>query len=428
MRLLPLVLLFVLAGCKSADELYNEGQRLEMAGQYEAAVRYYADALDKQPDLQKARGRLLEAGRIVVERYLADLGAAEAEGAWVQAGDLHLDLDGLVQTAAGAGVTLPLAPDYATRRAANFDAAITTLLNDGETLVARGAFADALGGYDRARRYRPTNDDLLALDDATLDAYTTWAGAELAAGRFRAAYDRAGQGIALLPPGSLAAAELAGVQNEALRRGTIRTAATPLASATRRLPDGFLERLDDALILDFWTQPPPFVAVLEPALVRRALRDRNLDGEVLTPRQANRLGRTLDVDVTFVGALDTFQRSVETKKREDVTHRTRSGDRVTYTRVEDEVTLWGTVRFAVVAVGQGGALCEREVEQSVQARITRGEYDGSVRTLGLDRDERVLFDPDRLAEQERDLEDRLVDDLAQRVADLAFDCLLSQVP
>lgn len=426
--LLPFLLLLVLVGCKSADELYNEGQQLEMDGQYEAAVRYYADALEKEPDLQKARGRLLEAGRVVVARHLADLDAAEAGGAWVEAGDLHIALDDLVGTAARVGVTIPLAPDFAERRTANFDAAITTLLNDGETLVARGAFAEALSGYDRARRYRPTPDDKAALADATLDAYTGWAEADLAAGRFRAAYDRAAQALAFLPPGSLAAAEITGLQNEALERGSVRTAAAPLWRTARTLPDGFLETLDDALVLDHWTQPPPFVAVLEPALVRHALRDLNLDRETLSARAAARVGQALSVDVVFAGELRRYQRSTEEKKREDVTTRTRGGDRVTYRRIEDEVSLSALVVFDVVDAVSRRSLCEREVERSVQARVPRGEYGGSIRTLGLGREERDLFDDEARAGRERDLERDLADDLARRVAELAFECILQQVP
>src|SRR5690606_27123032 len=117
MRLLaPLLLaLLLLAGCKSADELYNEGQALEMQGRHEAAVRYYAEALAKDPDLHKARGRLLEAGRVAVARALDRIAAAEAAGDWTAAGDAHLALDEIVGTAGRVGVPLPLAEDYPER-------------------------------------------------------------------------------------------------------------------------------------------------------------------------------------------------------------------------------------------------------------------------------------------------------------------------
>jgi len=427
-RLAPLLLaLLLLAGCKSADELYNEGQALEMQGRHEAAVRYYAEALAKDPDLQKARGRLLEAGRVAVARALDRIAAAEAAGDWTAAGDAHLALDEIVGTAGRVGVPLPLAEDYPERRRANFEAAITTLLNEGEGYVARGDFGRAIEAYERARRYRPTPDDEAALADATLDAYATWAEADLAAGHFRAAYGRAAEALALVPPGSLAAAEFARIQNLAVERGSVRTAAAPLRPSARDLPDGFLDALDDALVLDHWTRPPPFVAVLEPALVRRALRDLGLDRDPLRVRDAARLGRALETDVVFTGEVDAFRRGVEETKREERTARTRGGERVTWFRVEEEVALSAVVAFDVVDVRSGRSLCEREAERTVRHRIARGEYDGSLRVLDLSRDDRRLFDPDALAERERDLERDLADDLAHRIAELAFECILRQV-
>ena len=429
--LLPFLFLLVLVGCKSADELYNEGQELEMQGQYEAAVRYYADALDKQPDLQKARGRLLEAGRTAVNAYLVDLDAAEQGGAWVEAGDLHLRVDGVTSIAGRAGIQIPLPGGYDERRAANFEAAITTLLNDGETLVARGAFPEALSGYDRARRYRPTPDDEAALADATLGAYTAWAEADLDAGRFRAAYDHAGQALAFVHPESLDAAELLGLQNEALELGSLRTAVAPLwrsSSVARTLPRSLRDALNDALELDYWTQPAPFVAMLEPVLVRRELRAFGLERETLDPSDAARVGRALGVDVVFAGEIDAFRREVDERKRETVRKQNRQGDRVSYDRIEEEVTLSARVAFEIVDVASQQILCAREVERSATTRIERGEYGGDVRNLGLDRGERALFDADDLEEQERDLERVLADDLARRVAERAFDCILGLVP
>lgn len=430
--LLPFLLLLVLIGCKSADELYNEGQRLEMEGQYEAAVRHYADALDKQPDLEKARGRLLEAGKVAVQGYLADLDAAEQEGAWVEAGDLHLRADGVAAVAGRAGVQLPLPDDYPARRAANFEAAITTLLDGGEALVARGAFADAIQGYDRARRYSPTMDDEAALADATLGAYTAWAEADLAAGRFRAAFGHTEQALALLPPESLAAAELVGLQNEVLERGSIRTAVTPLWRAgggvARSMPRSFRDALNDALEIDYWIQPAPFVAMLEPVLVRRELRAFGLERETLDPREAARVGRALDVDVVFVGEIDAFNREVEEKERENITKQTRGGDRLTYSRVEEEVTFTANVTFEIVEVASQRVLCTRDTERALSTRIERGVYEGRVRDLGLTREERDLFDADALDDQERDLERRLADELARRVAEHAFDCIVRLVP
>ena len=427
LSLFALALLF-LVGCKSADELYTEGQDLELRGGYEAAAFRYADALEKEPNLQKARGRLLEAGKLAAESYRARLADAEATGRWVEAGDLYLGLDRLVGRAGEVGVALPLPADYAAQRRAGFEAAITTLLDEGSAAVERGDFSGAIQRYDRARRYAPTRDDETDLARASADAYIAWAEADAAQGRFRSAYDRAGQALAFVPPGSAAAAQIVRLQTEAIELGSVRAALAPLRnSAGRDLPRGFLTALNDDLEIERWTRPPPFVLVIEPALVRRALRDLGLDREPLRPREAADLGRALAVDAVFAGEIERFRRDAEEKKREERTARTKGGDRVTYLRIEDEVTLSATVVFEIVDVASRRPVCEREVERSVQQRIVRGEYDGPLRTLDLDRDERRLFDADEIAEREREVEDALVDQLTVHVAEAAYACLLQGV-
>lgn len=427
--LLPLVSVLFLVGCKSADEIYNEGQELELRGEFEAAAYHYADALEKEPGLQKARGRLLEAGKLAVGQRLSRVAEAEDAGDWVEAADHHRGLDGLVARAQHLGVTLALPADYAEQRRANFDAAVATLLDEGDAAVARGAFADAMRAYDRAGSYDPTPEATGLLADARLDATVAWAGADLAAGRYRAAFDRAGRALTFVPPGSAAAAQIIRLQTEALDRGSIRAAFAPIQPSRvgRDLPRGFLDALGDELELDHWTQPPPFVLTLESALVRRALRDLGIRG-ALDPRDTARLGYTLGVDAVFAGEIERFERTVTEKEREEKQARTQGGDRVTYTRIEDEVALAATVAFDIVEAGSGEVLCEREVERSARERIARGEYSGSLRTLDLSRSERRLFDVDARAEAEHDLENELIDALAERIADAAFDCLLAEVP
>ncbi len=427
--LLSLALLLFI-GCKSADELYTEGQDLEIQGGHEAAALRYADALEKQPNLQKARGRLLEAGKIAVGQRLTRIEEAEDGGAWVEAADLHHGLDHLVGRAEDVGVTLPLPEDYAEQRRANFEAAVTTLLNEGDAEIERGDFASAISKYDRARGYEPTREDNEALALASADAYVAWSHADAAQGRFRSAYDHAGQALAFVPPGSAVAAQIVRLQTEALDLGGIRTALTPITRAAdlgRDLPRGFLDALNDELEIERWTRPPPFVLVIEPALVRRALRDRGLAREPLRPREASDLGRDLDVDAVFAGEIDRFRRDVEEKKREERTARTQGGDRVTYLRIEDEVTLSAGVAFAIVDVQTRRTICEREVERSVRKRVARGEYGGNLRTLDLSRDERRLFDADESAVRERELEDELLDALTERVAEAAYECVLQGV-
>ena len=418
--------LLLLVGCKSADELYNEGQELELRGDYEAAAYLYADALEKDRDLQKARGRLLEAGKLAVGQRLTRIERAEEAGAWIEAADQHRGLDALVRTARGAGVTLPLPEGYAEERRANFDAAVAVLLDEGDTALERGDFAGAIARFEQARRYDPTPESAAMLADATLDATAAWAEADFAAGNYRAAYDRAGAALALAGPQSPLVPELAALRDEALVLGSARVAFFPLwqtVRAERDLPPGFLRALNDELELDAWGRPPLFVIGAEPSAVRRALRDFGASRSALSTREAAQVGRALDAHFAFAGEIDHFERSVEEREREERGAQTRGGDRVRYERVEDDVTLTARVVFEVIDTRSRDAICEREVEQSAQGRVEYGEYGGSIRTLDLSRSERRLFDPDEIAEQEREIEDELLDDLAERVAEAAFACI-----
>ena len=413
------------AGCKSADELYNEGQRLELRGDYEAAAYRYAESLDKK-DLQKSRGRLLEAGKLAVGQRLTRIEGAEDAGAWIEAADHHRGLDALVREARGVGVTLPLPEGYSEQRRANFDAAIATLQDEGEAAVTTGDFEDALATYERARRYDPAPEVAAMLADATLDATAAWAEADFAAGRYRAAYDHAAAALALAGPQDPLVPALAALRDEALVRGSVRLAPLPLwqtGAAERALPSGFLAALNDELGDGYWRQPPLFVLTTEPRAIRRALRDFDAGRSLVSTREAARIGDALDAHFAFAGEIDRFSRRVEERDREERTARTRGGDRVTYTRIEDEITLSAVVAFDVVDAEARRPVCEREIERSVRGRVERGDYRGSLRTLDLDRDERRLFDPDELAERERELEDELLDELARHVAQAAFECL-----
>jgi hypothetical protein len=323
-------------------------------------------------------------------------------------------------------VTLPLPPDYAANRRANFDAAVAVLLDTGDAAADRGDFADALARFDRARHYEPTPEVAAILADATLDATAAWAEADFAAGDYRAAYDRAAAALALAGPQSPLVPDLAALQNEALARGSVRVAFLPLwqtVRAERDLPSGFLRALNDDLDLDAWGRPPLFVIGAEPRAVRRVLRDFGTGRSRPRTREAAEIGRALDAHFAFAGEVERFEREAEEREREGRGAQTRGGDRVRYERVEDDVTLAATVTFDVIDTRTRDVVCEREIERSARGRVVYGAYGGGIRTLDLPRSERRLFDPDEIAEQEREIEDELLDELAASIADAAYDCL-----
>src|SRR5690606_5659180 len=187
----PLALLLLgLAACAPPpDELYNRGQQLEMEGRYEEAVDYYVRALQGNPEMRKARGRLHVAGNLLLGHHLARADAAPTppEGA-----DALLAADDLMARTAAVGVVLDQAPaGFDDALAAALAGAVEFLIAEGAGALDAGAFPDALARFERARLYRPNREQEAALAAFTYDAHLAWAEADLAAGRYRAAYDRA---------------------------------------------------------------------------------------------------------------------------------------------------------------------------------------------------------------------------------------------
>ncbi|MEO1477212.1 MAG: hypothetical protein AAFV01_01405, partial [Bacteroidota bacterium] len=134
------LLLIVLAlGCKSAEELYDEGQALEAQGQYAEAAFRYVDSLEKE-DSAAVRERLVAAGTRAMEGYTAAIGAAIEGDDPVGAAEVYRDADELLGAAGGVGVRLPVFDTYDEDRRATFDAAIATLQEVGDDAYAADDF------------------------------------------------------------------------------------------------------------------------------------------------------------------------------------------------------------------------------------------------------------------------------------------------
>lgn len=428
MRTLPLLLLvLLLASCKAPDALFVEGQQLEQEGRYTEAVQFYANALAKRPRLRKAKGRLLNAGQTVVRSYVAELDQAENDEAWVKAGDLHLEIDSVVATSSGVGVDLPALPDSARRRA-NFDAAITTLIAQGGLRVNIGEFERGLDAFDHAQRYEPRLSHRIALRQAELGAYASWADAELAAGRFRTAHDHAGEALARAVPDSRAAELLAKLQRGAVLEAGVRTAPVPLVRASRQVPTPFLDGVNDILEDSLWVGAPAFVRVLAPRLVDRALRRLDLGDGALSPQDAVRIGEVLGIEVVASGEVHEYSRSASVSDRERLRLTTRGGDRLAGYRVEETVRLTGRATVEVVDVASRQVRCTSDIEQEVELFVVRGEYGGEADALILDKSMQALFDEEARAEREAEALSDLAEALATEVVDHVSECVLAQVP
>lgn len=417
-----------LAGCKSAEELYVEGEALEAEGRYAEAAWRYLESL-KREDSEKARGRLREAGARAVDEQLAEADAAQAAGDAVGAANAYLGADALVAAAARVGVDLPRPDAYEADLRAAVGAAYDALRAVGDQAQRAGAFGEAVRAYDRAFAYALAREQEAALDAGRAAAYAGWAEGALEAGRFRTAYDRAERALGYAP-GDRALLDL---RAAILDAGSVRLAAFPTETrggrATRGLPADFREALNDRLEDEVWSRPPLFVVAAYPADVRRAIRRlAGSDERLGRPGTAAELARLLDADLAVASRLDAFARAETERAREAREAGRDGGGTATYTAVDTDLTLSATVAYEVVDARSRRVVCEGEAERSVTRAFERGEFRGRPGDLALDRDERRRFDAEYLAEREQALEQDLRRALAEHLADRVYACVEREIP
>jgi hypothetical protein len=242
-------LMLFLAACASAEKRMNQGLTLEQRGRPADAAERYIDALKKDPSLATARARLQETGDRAVGEAISESASLGASGRAAEAANTLLRLDALGRDAAAVGVRLNLPADYAQRRRATFDRAIDDAIAYAERAGGSGSFDEAVSRLERTGRWEPGPGQRAELDRARFDAQLGWAEAGLRAGQYRAAHERARAAAALFGRESPEARRALDLQEEALRRGTLRVAILPLGSepgARRRLPDDLVPALNDA--------------------------------------------------------------------------------------------------------------------------------------------------------------------------------------
>ncbi|MFN3597734.1 MAG: hypothetical protein ACK41D_10740 [Rubricoccaceae bacterium] len=422
-----LLVLAVLPACVSAERTYRRGLEREQTGNAEAAANDYIRALERDASLANVRGRLEVAGREAIE-----LRVRRAEGVRpVEAAEHYAAADDLALRARAVGVVLALPQGFADARDDAFAAAIEELLEQAAMLREAQQYAPALQALDRARTFRPTAAEAAALDQAAREAYGEWAEAEYAAGRFRAAYERAGQALGMAPPGSAGFARLERLREDALATGTRRVALFPAEAASARadLPEGFLNDFNDILLDEYAARPPLFVRFAEPAAVRRLLRvERDAAGRLARPSRTGSLAR--DLDAHFGVALDvgSYASSEEERGRRTESARLRQGGaRVDFTRVERRVTLSARAEFAVVDAASRNVVCSDQVQRQVSDTYATASFDGDYRDLDLSRERRAWFDGTAEQNTREALQERLRQTLAEAVAERVFACLGRQV-
>jgi hypothetical protein len=255
-----------------------------------------------------------------------------------------------------------------------------------------------------------------------------WARSESRAGLFRASFERASEALALsdqLPAEVVDSA--VDLQQRAVARGARVLAVFPLEAMSdvpRDVLPELVARLTDALDVDHWRRPPPFVAVADPGVVRQVTRRMSPPGVPLRP------GRVLaEVGADFGALVQITQIQVrqEDLKSREVTARTREGRRATY-RVETGRERYTVTLRVTLFRGDGVEVQHFPAQATRTARFERGVYGGDPRNLDLSRGERRLFDPEAWQAQRGAAVGQLVAEAASDVADGVFQRVLQRIP
>lgn len=442
--LLPLTLL---ASCTSATDHLNNGIELQAQGRYMDAAYRYAEAVESDSELVEARERLLAVGDTALLIAMDDADDLERRGDPVAAARLYQGVDQLLSRVRQVGMRITPPSDYGTIRRAIFDNAIGWQMVRGDEAREDGRWADARELYRGARESFLLPARLQV--EESLDAETTvsieWAEIELLDGRPRAAHARAQEALQVRSsPSRDVVLQVRDVQRRALEVGTVVVATLPVGAepgVRDYLGPEFEIELDELLQLDHWNQPPLFVQVADPIILRRELRGL-LRGQI--PNSPTLVGRALDLIGADIGAMITLSRidvteeDVDTDQHEatipveaggppgGAPRRPQSDDdmeTVTYSTVEGTLAYY--IEADVVIVDVDGREIERFTASSSQSGpFQRGEFDGNPNRLPLDRGEEPFFDPRVIEDQVARIEGALLRDLAVAIAAGTYDTVL----
>jgi hypothetical protein len=424
--LLPLALA---AGCMSANKRLEQGLTLESRGRPAEAARRYIDALRRDPGLAEARARLLETGALAVDQSLTQARASSDAGGNADAAEFLLQLDALRRDAAAVGTELPVPADYAQYRRGVLDRAIDDAVDGSVALAESGRYGDALGRLERIGRWQPTQEQRRMADEARLETYAQWMGAEGGAGRHRAAYgvgERAVQALGRQFPGMERILE---AQQAAIDEGTLRVAVLPIQAARRaeeQLPASFLRDAEDELEGGAWSRPPAFVEIIDPVDVRREAR-RYGRGDLTRTSEAVRLGRAVGADLVVTVEIDSIGFTEHDAREERRAVRTRSGADTAFAVRSGQRQAWAQVRYTLIDTDGSRSITREELIPEASRSFREGVFPGDWRQLLLNDDDRRLFNAAERDDFRSDLMTQLRRDMTEDLAQVVYDRVLREV-
>jgi tetratricopeptide (TPR) repeat protein len=427
-----LALIGAVLGCATTEKRFKKGQDLEGQGRLEEAAQRYITVLAREPGREDARQRLAEVGTKVVDDYLIEAGANEANGHFENAVAAILRVDGLRARTEQVGVSIPVPADYEEFRLDMVDAAVESLFRQGQDLESKGRWPDALRRYETMLPYPLDPEQRLRVDDARARVFLRWAGQNMETGLFRAAYQHAQNALDISGPDSPAGAEGRTIQGAALEAGTKTVAVLPFWAEPRaadRAPRGLESRLYDSLLYEHMDKPVLFVGPIDRGAVHREMTRLRVRGGVVPLSAAVAVGRALRADFVVVGWLESYLQ--EDGAPEETSHsaplrRDRTKQHV-YTVKRYAVKLTGEAIYQIIDPVTRKVVEEQTIAAAASATFRRASYEGDYTILDLDRVERALFDKENWLEAEAKLQAELVDELAERIASSVFDRILRYV-
>jgi tetratricopeptide (TPR) repeat protein len=424
-------LVLLLSGCVSPEEHYQRAQSFEASGQYAAAAEEYLATLSADSNFPGARAKAGETGRLAIEDYLRAATGAEASRDYRGAAKSIRSIDDLVARASRLGVSLPLAPGYAQRRRSLFDLGIQQAVAEASRLEARGQWQQALNTYEAAERdFAPDARQEDMLDDARYRTLIAWGEADLQAGEYESAIEKADRALEIYGPASPASRDAQALRASALDAARIYVAPTPVwrdDAVSGEIPRTFLRDLDDDLVDLYWSNPPELVAIVDPHTVRREVRARDYDREILSVRRAANLGASLGADRVVVMWIDRF--TIRDEGRETPrTARKKDGSPVPYKLFEGRRVLRVRAAWEIVDVASRRAVQRGDAEASASVTVARAIYSGDVRALKLTSRERAWFDADANRRDDEEVEKQAAERLAEALAGEIYAALGSGTP
>ena len=424
-----LIMVFALMDCASVEKRFKKGQELESKGRLEEAAQRYIKVLSKDSTMEDARLRLEDVGSRLTDMYIEQAYAYKSSEAYENAVSSLNRIDSLRRRSGQVGVMLSVPDGYEDFRQEMIDAAIVSLFIQGEDAENAGNWAEALRKYERLRAYPLSPDQIQRADQSRARVHIRWAEQDLGRAYFRAAFGRAQKAIEILGPDSDIGGNALEIQKMALEAGTRSVAVLPLWSSQiveDEAPQGVARDLYDVLLYEYLPQPVLFVAPVDPGAIHRELRRLRVRSGEITRQTAAMVGQNLTIDFVVIGWMETYLRD-EGVAEEKVNRVSLRRDRSTYTTYLEKkckIELTAEIIYQIIDPVSSRVIDEETVRADVSEQFRRCYFDGDYTTLDLSRSERMLFNKEEWLRNEEELEEKLFDALAARIADRIYKRIL----